>query len=162
MIWPTTNIHPDGIIPAWAKFGARGTHKGLDIGHKYGQQVVAAEAGTVSWVGDMKAGGWQVRIKHTEHLETRYNHLQPTSITVKKGDVVEEGQPIAKVGHSGLEYVAAYAASSAKLLASSHLHFEVLKDGVHVDPESYLAGGNLALALLLATAATVLITVYGG
>lgn len=162
MIWPTKNLFPGGIIPSWAKFGARGTHTGIDIGHNYGQQVVAADAGTVSWVGDMKAGGWQIRIKHPSGLETRYNHVQRASILVKKGDTVAAGQPIAKVGHSGLEYVAAYAVSAAKLKSASHLHFEVLQDGKQVDPEMFLNGGGAAMVALLATAGLVLLTVYGG
>lgn len=160
MNWPTANLYPGGVIPSWAKFGARsGSHTGLDIGHKYGQAVFAAESGTVSWVGDMKAGGWQVRIDHGNGLETRYNHVQPTSILVKKGDIVTEGQTIAKVGHSGLEYVAAYA---GKLTSAAHLHFEVLKDGKQVDPEIYLNAGGGALVALLTGAAIIIASVYGG
>lgn len=163
MIWPTTNLYPNGVIPSWAKFGARsGKHTGLDIGHRYGLPVVAAESGTVSWVGDMLAGGWQIRIKHAGGLETRYNHLQPSSILVKKGSVVAAGQQIAKVGNSGLERVAAYAASAAKLKSASHLHFEVLKDGKFTDPELYLGGGALAAVTLMAAGALVLAAVYGG
>jgi len=159
MNWPTANLFPAGVIPAWAKFGARGNHTGLDIGHKYGQDVFAAESGTVNWVGDMKAGGWQIRIDHGAGLQTRYNHVQPTSILVKKGDVVTEGQPIAKVGHSGLEYVAAYA---GKLTSAAHLHFEVLKDGKQVDPEPYLTSSGVALATLLTGVALIAVVVYGG
>lgn len=162
MIWPTQNLYPGGVIPSWAKFGARsGKHTGLDIGHRYGLPVVAAESGVVSWVGDMKAGGWQIRIKHAAGLETRYGHLQPNSIMVGRGDKVIAGQQIAKVGNSGLERVAAYAASAAKLKSASHLHFEVLKDGKFTDPELSLGGGGAALALL-ATAGLVLLAVYGG
>lgn len=152
MLWPTENLHPGGVIPAWAKFGARGgKHTGLDIGHHYGAAVVAADAGTVNWVGDMKAGGYSVRITHADGYETRYMHLQPTSILVKKGDVVAAGQRIASVGHSGLEY--AYA--DEKLKGAAHLHFEVLKDGVRIDPEIVLGGEGTAWAVLLAGAAII-------
>lgn len=161
MIWPTKNLYPGGTIPSWAKFGARsGKHTGLDIGNRYGLAVVAAEGGKVRWVGDMKAGGWAVWISHNG-IETRYMHLKPGSILVKRGDVVTAGQQIAQVGHSGLERVPAYAVSAAKLRAASHLHFEVRKDGKPVDPETYL-GAGIAMVVLLAAGAAVLITVYGG
>jgi murein DD-endopeptidase MepM/ murein hydrolase activator NlpD len=160
MIWPACNIYKAGTIPSWAKFGARGTHTGLDICHKYGNPVVAAEAGTVRWTGNMKAGGYAVWITHPNDLETRYLHLQPTSILVKKGDVVTQGQQIAKVGHSGLEYVAAYAVSAAKLKSASHLHFEVRKNGTPMDPETYLSGGGIALAVFLAGAAIIFTTLW--
>jgi murein DD-endopeptidase MepM/ murein hydrolase activator NlpD len=163
MIWPACNIYKGGVIPGWAKFGARsGKHTGLDICHRYGSPVVAADSGKVRWVGDMKAGGYSVWITHAGGVETRYMHLKPGSILVKRGDVVASGQQIASVGHSGLERVPAYAVSAAKLRSASHLHFEVFKDGTRVDPEAYLGAGGIALAVLLATGAAVLITVYGG
>lgn len=159
MIWPTANIHANGLIPSWAKFGARsGKHTGIDIGHRYGAAVVAAGNGVVRWTGDMKAGGHAVWITHENGIETRYLHLQPSSIAVKKGDLVVEGQQIAKVGHSGLEY--AYDAS--KLKVAAHLHFEVLKDGQYVDPEAYLGSDGIAIATLLTAGALVLVTLYGG
>jgi len=161
MIWPTQNNV--STIPSWLKFGAKdGKHTGLDICVGcYGQAVLAAEGGQVRWTGDMQAGGWAVWITHPNGIETRYLHLMPGSILVKKGDAVAAGQQIAKVGNSGLEYVAAYAASAAKLKAASHLHFEVRKDGTPVDPEPYL-GGGLGMVMLLATGALILFTVYGG
>jgi len=159
MIWPTTNLHPGGTIPSWAKFGARnGKHTGLDIGHRYGQAVVAAEGGKVRWTGDMKAGGWAIFITHPGGWETRYLHLQPNRL-VKRGDIVTAGQPIAKVGHSGLERVAAYATSAAKLKSASHLHFEVFKDGQRMDPELQLGGGATGMVIMMAAGALVLLTV---
>jgi len=154
MIWPTTNIHPGGVIPSWANFTARsGKHKAIDIGHRYG-------AGKVRWTGDMKAGGMAIWITHAGGFETRYLHLIPSSRVVRRGDNVIAGQPIAQVGHSGLERVAAYATSAAKLKSASHLHFEVLQDGKRVDPELHLGGG--AVIMLAAVGALVLFAVYGG
>lgn len=159
MIWPTANIHANSAIPSWAKFGARaGKHTGIDIGHRYGSAVVAADDGTVRFTGDMKAGGYAVWITHANGIETRYLHLQPTSILVKRGELVAESQPIAKVGHSGLEY----AYDNSKLVSASHLHFEVLKDGKYVDPEAYLGASGIALATLLTGVALVVVSLYGG
>jgi murein DD-endopeptidase MepM/ murein hydrolase activator NlpD len=160
VIWPTKN-NVD-TIPSWCKFGARdGKHTGLDICVScYGQAVVAADAGQVRWTGDMKAGGWAVWISHPNGLETRYLHLMPGSILVKKGDVVAAGQQIARVGHSGLERVPAYV---GKLKVVAHLHFEVRKDGKAMDPEPYLAAGaGAAVVVMLAAGALVLITAFGG
>ena len=158
MIWPTTNIYPGGTIPSWAKFGARaGKHTGLDIGHRYGQVVVAAAPGKVRWTGDMKAGGYAIWITHPGGMETRYMHLLPSSRLVGRGDLITAGMPIAKVGNSGLERVAAYAVSAAKLKSASHLHFEVLKDGQRTDPELALSGGGIAMAALMAAGALVII-----
>lgn len=158
MIWPTKNVYPGGKVPSYAKFGARGgRHTGLDFG-RYGQPVVAAEGGKVRWVGDMKAGGWAVWISHPNGLETRYMHLMPGSIQVKRGQAVARGQQIAQVGHSGLERVPRYV---GKLKQVAHLHFEVRKDGKAMDPETYLGAGS-AVLVLLAAGALVLITAYGG
>jgi murein DD-endopeptidase MepM/ murein hydrolase activator NlpD len=158
MIWPACNVYKGGDIPSWAKFMARGKHRGIDICHRYGKPVVAAEDGTVSWVGDMKAGGWQVRIKHSGGLETRYGHLKPGSILVKRGQQVSAGDQIAQIGHSGLERVPSYV---GKLKQVAHLHFEVLKNNQLVDPEAYLAGSGALLVGILAGAGLVLLSIYG-
>jgi murein DD-endopeptidase MepM/ murein hydrolase activator NlpD len=47
---------------------------------------------------------------------------------VEEGDVVKKGQPISGVGSTAL----------FESLESPHLHFEVLKDGVAIDPSKYI------------------------
>ena len=84
-----------------------------------------------------------VYIKHAGGYETRYMHLATGSILVSKGAQVAAGQQIAKVGNTGITSSAA------------HLHFEVLKDGTKIDPESVLGGTGLATVLLLAGVAWV-------
>ena len=56
-------------------------------------------------------------------LETRYGHN--SRLSVREGDRVSRGQPIAAVGSTGNS-------------TAPHLHFEILKDGVPVDPKQYL------------------------
>jgi murein DD-endopeptidase MepM/ murein hydrolase activator NlpD len=156
-IWPTQMMRE---IYSWEKFGAKaGKHTGLDFG-KLGNPVVAAAGGTVRYVGDMLAGGWAVWIDHGGGWQTRYLHLMPGSIVVKKGHAVTQGQQIARVGHSGLER----AYGEEKAPAAAHLHFEVRKDGTPVDPESVLSSSkvNLATVALLAVAAWAAVTVFGG
>ena len=55
----------------------------------------------------------------SETLDTRYSHL--FRYAVKKGDCVEAGQVIGKMGNTGLS-------------TGPHLHFEILVDGKFVDP----------------------------
>lgn len=63
-------------------------------------------------------------IEHPEQWETQYCHLAAGSVLVKPGDKVEPGQPIGRVGLSGLtEY--------------PHLHFTVRHNGAVVDPFAY-------------------------
>lgn len=138
MIWPTANTYPGGTIPDDAKFGSQGgKHTGVNIG-SLGNPVVAAAAGTVQYKGDMKSKGWSIHIVHSDGYETRYQHLDPGSLTVNKGDTVVDGQQIAKVGYSGLEYT--YGASA---IYAAHLHFEILKSSVFIDPEKYLGSGEV-------------------
>jgi len=84
-------------------------------------------------------------IAHGDGWETQYCHMAAGSITVKSGEAVKAGQPVGRVGLSGLtEY--------------PHLHFMVRKEGKVVDPFAYEAapgscgGGRLLWADALAHA----------
>jgi len=138
--WPTAAKVP---IPSYCKFGARGgRHTGLDFG-TYSNPVVASEAGTVRWTGDMLAGGYAVWIQHADGYETRYLHLKPDSIMVGKGQSVGKDQQIAQVGHSGLERASAYADfDENRLRRAAHLHFEIRKGGKYLDPATLLTGAQ--------------------
>lgn len=94
-------------------------HQGIDIGAAYGENIYAAAKGTVSEARYMNGYGYAVFIDHHNGMETRYAHA--SKLLVKKGDEVEKGQLIAKVGSTGNS-------------TGPHLHFEWLKDGVQVDP----------------------------
>lgn len=144
MIWPIPS--PPADIPAGYKFGAprpyrAGIHQGLDMG-KEGTPILAAESGVVTFVGQSSGyGGLMIFIKHAGGWETRYMHLATGSILVKKGQQVSAGQRIGTVGYTGIKRSAA------------HLHFETLKDGKKIDPESVLrAGIGMAGVLALAGA----------
>jgi hypothetical protein len=74
-------------------------------------------------VRDVECGNGAV-IEHPEHWETQYCHMASGSLMVKPGDVVKVGQPLGRVGLSGLtEY--------------PHLHFTVKHKGAIVDPFAY-------------------------
>ena len=116
-----------------AKFGAprsHGTHKGRDIVGPPGMKFVAALPGKVTEiieVAKLPKGGWSkgVYIKHDNGIETRYLHVNPT---VKVGDSVKAGQKLGGITEMD-------AISSVP-----HLHFEVLVNGVHRDPEPMIKG----------------------
>ncbi|CAN7206059.1 peptidoglycan DD-metalloendopeptidase family protein [Arthrobacter sp. LjRoot14] len=95
-------------------------HWGQDFAAACGTRVYAADAGVVRAVGwHPWGGGNRVEIDHGNGLITTYNHLE--GIAVKKGDSVQVGEVIAKVGTTGSS-------------TGCHLHFETILDGVHVNP----------------------------
>lgn len=103
--------------------GERKTHEGVDIKAARGTEIRAAGAGKVVAATKRYKGqtawGNVVVIDHGHGLVTRYAHLD--GYVVKKGDRVDAGEVIGTVGSTGKS-------------TGSHLHFEVLQDGVNVDP----------------------------
>lgn len=99
-------------------------HKALDIAAPAGTAVLAAADGVVNWSGwKTNGGGLVVGIDHGNGIVTVYNHLG--SAAVKVGDTVTQGQTIARVGCTGD-------------CTGPHVHFEVIVDGVIVNPLRYL------------------------
>ena len=74
-------------------------------------------------VRDVECGNGVV-IEHAEHWETQYCHLASGSLQVKPGDPVTRGQPLGRVGLSGLTEF-------------PHLHFTVRHQGKIADPFAY-------------------------
>ena len=99
-------------------------HDGLDIIASPGDPVLAAGPGKVTRVvRSFKGEGNVVEITHTGGYVTRYCHLG--DIFVSQGQSVATGRKIATVGQTGNSLV-------------PHLHFEVRRDGVPLDPVHYL------------------------
>jgi lipoprotein NlpD len=98
-------------------------HKGLDIRGKRGQSVYAANTGVVVYAGaGLPAYGKLLIVKHNETYLSAYAHN--SQLLVKEGDKVKVGQQIAEMGKSGTTY--------------EHLHFEIRKKGVPVNPLTVL------------------------
>lgn len=110
-------------------------HGAIDISGVPGPgivNVIAARAGTVVYpISDAQTGyadngslnnndgggyGNHIVIQHDDGNYTLYAHLAKNSIRVRAGDVVDQGQVIAKLGHSGRS-------------TGAHLHFEVREGG---------------------------------
>jgi uncharacterized protein (TIGR03382 family) len=124
--------------------GHRGTDLGVGgfAGMDAGRDVVAAAAGTVTYVNDgafdrcttadcAGGGGFgnYVRIQHADGKVTYYGHLKKFSLTVALGDTVTCGQKLGEVGSSGYS-------------TGPHLHFEPRVSEVSDDPFSGPCGGS--------------------
>lgn len=125
-----TMTPPQFIKPAAgylsSRFGRRWgrSHNGIDIAGSHGSAVKAAAAGTVTYAGWMSGYGNYVVINHGNGYQTAYGHN--SSILVKVGQKVSQGQQIAKMGSTGRS-------------TGTHLHFEIKKNGVFQNPLEYVS-----------------------
>jgi lipoprotein NlpD len=116
--WPLRGV-------LYARFGRKGNeaHDGIDLAAPAGTPVKTAAPGTVLFAGEQKGYGLIVIVEHAAQLVTLYAHNR--DVRVKGGQAVREGQVIATVGDSGKT-------------SGPHLHFEVRREGVPVDPLEHL------------------------
>lgn len=99
-------------------------HFGIDFAGKLGTPVYAAANGTVIFSGWTYEDGYMIMIAHGSGYRTTYKHNQ--SLLKTAGESVRRGEPIALLGNSG------------KTSYGPHLHFEVWKDGIPLDPRDVL------------------------
>lgn len=119
--WPVVGPVIRGFDPPDSPFGSG--HRGIDIASPVGTSVRAAAAGIVTFAGTV-GGRLFITLDHGAGLESTYSWLD--SLSVRRGDVVSQGQAIARsgTGHAG-ELV-------------PHLHVGVRLLDVYVDPLEYL------------------------
>lgn len=131
--WPITSHFGYRIHPIT---GQRKLHGGVDYGAPMGAPVPSTMAGRVSYAGYGWNGGFGnlVRVKRGI-WETFYAHL--SSIAVRAGQAVRKGQIIGRVGSTGAS-------------TGPHLHYELRKRGVRVNPLKGLATGGLVKSKMLA------------
>ena len=103
------------------------THQGVDLIAEAGTAVKCSFDGTVKTVSDDSFYGTTVVISHDGGYETTYKLLGEVSLKV--GDKVAEGDTIGAVSGDAL----------AEMAQGAHLHLELSKDGVLVDPTSYMS-----------------------
>lgn len=94
-------------------------HRGTDIPAPEGTPILAAHSGTVIISGWNNSYGNQVLLDNGAGLSTRYAHM--TAAAVSAGETVTAGQVIGYVGNTGDS-------------TGFHLHFEVMQNGVRVNP----------------------------
>ena len=103
--------------------GKREFHEGLDFSGKPGTPISAVATGIVTWSGPRMGYGNMVEISHGSGNITRYAHNAKNLVDV--GDKVEKGEVIAIMGSSGRS-------------TGTHVHFEMLKNGVLVNPKNVI------------------------
>jgi lipoprotein NlpD len=114
-IWPASGSLIAGFDEA--------RNKGLDIGGKSGDAVVAAADGRVVYAGaGLRGYGNLVILKHSNTFLTAYAHNR--ALLVKEDQTVRRGQKIAEMGNTDSDRV--------------KLHFEIRRQGKPVDPARYL------------------------
>jgi murein DD-endopeptidase MepM/ murein hydrolase activator NlpD len=132
MIWPVAPTL--GISAEFNDSGYRSrfglAHNALDIPTDQLTPVKAPMSARVLKVVDSGFGYNYLQLGHSNGLSTVYGHVY--SFKVQEGDIVKQGQLIALSG-GGIGTKGA-----GRLTTGPHLHFEVLKDGEHVDPKGYL------------------------
>jgi len=98
-------------------------HYGTDFAAWSGEEIRSFADGTVSFAGYSDSYGNYITIDHGGGWESLYAHC--SRLDVETGERVEAGQTIALVGATGL-------------VTGPHLHFELTKDDVYVNPEYYV------------------------
>ena len=103
------------------------THLGIDIKADKTTVVKSAEAGTIKTIKNDPRYGLTITIEHDNGYQTVYANLLSSEFVVE-GEKVEKGQSIGTVGNS----------ATFEIADEAHLHFEVLKDGVQIDPTTVI------------------------
>ena len=101
--------------------GIRRPHLGADFGAPRGAPVVAIADAAVVSARYTAGGGNTVTLRHAAGYESRYLHLSAFGAGVRPGARVSQGQVIGRVGATGL-------------VTGAHLHYELLRNGRHVNP----------------------------
>ncbi len=99
-------------------------HYGTDLAALSGDDILCFAAGTVSEVGEDETNGRFIRVDHPGGVTSMYAHCGV--VYVKPGQDVAMGQKLGLVGVSGK-------------VTGPHLHFELTKNGIHLNPEFYFA-----------------------
>jgi murein DD-endopeptidase MepM/ murein hydrolase activator NlpD len=106
-------------------------HHGIDLAGTWQENISVSADGTVVFAGYHGSFGKVVRIKHSYGIMTTYGHL--AKINVKKGDIVNEGQTIGKMGRTGR-------------VVGAHLHYEISVNGKSQNPSTYIKIGRNLLS----------------
>lgn len=119
--YATDNLVYSNTLEEWT------THLGIDYAAEKTSIVKASADGTVKSIKNDPRYGLTVVLEHANGFTSLYANLLSTEfITV--GEKVTQGQTIATVGNT----------ATFEIADETHLHFEILKDDVNVDPNLYI------------------------
>ncbi len=103
--------------------GRKHKHKGVDVANRIGTPILAPADGIITRVARLPQFGKMVEINHGYGTKTRYGHL--SKINVKVGQKIKRGEKIAAMGNTGRS-------------TGPHVHYEIVVNGVHVNPYKYI------------------------
>ena len=106
-------------------------HHGIDLAGTWQENVSVSADGTVVFAGYHGSFGKVIRIRHDYGIMTTYGHL--AKINVRRGDLVNEGQVIGKMGRTGR-------------VKGAHLHYEISVNGKSQNPATYIKIGRNLLS----------------
>ncbi len=106
-------------------------HHGIDLAGTWQENVSVSADGTVVFAGYHGSFGKVIRIRHDYGIMTTYGHL--AKINVRRGDLVNEGQVIGKMGRTGK-------------VKGAHLHYEISVNGKSQNPATYIKIGRNLLS----------------
>jgi murein DD-endopeptidase MepM/ murein hydrolase activator NlpD len=141
-VQPSGWVRPGyGYISGW--FGSRGTicangycttsgHRGIDFAGGCSSPIYAAASGRVIFAGSSGSWGNYIKVDHGNGIITGYAHIKPGGFNVGWGDRVRAGQTIAYVGNTGAS-------------TGCHLHFEVYRNGVRINPAPFLRSRGVSV-----------------
>jgi len=112
--------------------GRKAMHRGIDVAGKEGEKIVATANGVVTWAEERSGYGKLIEVDHGNGLITRYGHCESIGVTV--GQQVMQGESLGTIGSTGRS-------------TGPHIHYEVIKNGVKVNPLKYVRQSRVALNL---------------
>jgi|GEM_PF-445033 len=112
-VFSTSRMHP--------VLGYSRAHTGIDYAAPLGTEIYAVGDGIITVRGVCGGYGNMVRIRHSNTYETGYGHMNGFAPSQEVGSYVRQGDIIGYVGSTGLS-------------TGPHVHFEMKKNGVYVNP----------------------------
>jgi len=123
-IWPVRGWKTSTFGYRTSPFtGRREMHKGVDVATRTGTSIIAPADGLVIFSGREGGYGNLVLIDHGYGIVTKFGHA--SVLEVKRGQKVKRGDVVARVGNTGRS-------------TGPHLHYEILVNGVAVNPMRYI------------------------
>jgi len=107
------------------RFNAQREHFGTDIAAPKNESIKAIDDGTVTLAAYTAETGYIIQIQHDNDLISVYKHN--SSLLKKEGDKVRAGEAVAIIGETG------------EFSTGPHLHFEMWRNGVALNPETFFS-----------------------